>query len=133
MPLGNAYPVRSIIPDTKRVQGVWTGGGAAANCTQSSSDWSKGIASVNYNAATGKYKITFRDVGQQIVGGKIEVCRAAAAAPLLAVINRATFSIANKTVDFEVWDVDAGSALTDLATTDKLLIDIQFATRAPDA
>lgn len=126
MGLGNSSPVRANIPK-REVCGVWTGGGAAANCTKTSTDWSRGITSVNYNAATGKYRITLTEAGQQLLpGSHIEICRAAGAAPLLANIVRSTLD--SDSVDFEVWDVDAGSALTDLATTDKLLINLVFAT-----
>ena len=133
MSLGSANLVRSTL-GKQGVGGVWTGGGAAANCSKSSSDWSSGITSVNYNAATGKYRITLSQFGQQLVGGDIKVCRAAGDAPLLANIVRSTLTVSSPdaaTLDFEVWDVDATAALTDLATTDKLLVNLEFASAAP--
>jgi hypothetical protein len=135
MPLGSSHLVRSSLPKVE-VSGVWTGGGAAANCTKSSSDHSRGITSVNYDGATGKYTITLSDWGQQLLpGSKVSICRDAAAAPLLVNLVRGSFAVAadgaSASVDFEVWDVDGVSALTDLAVTDKALIDLVFAAAAP--
>jgi hypothetical protein len=130
MSIGNAFPVRSTSPDTVKVQGVWTGGGAAADCTHDAADHSHGIASVKYDSATGKYKITFVDVGQQIVGGDIKVCRAAASgAHLVTNIVRSTLSTSEKTVEFEVSDLS--NTLTDLLTTDKILVNVEFAKNGP--
>lgn len=135
MPLGNASPVRSNIPK-KEVAGVWTGGGAAANCTKTSTDWSKGIQSVNYNAATGKYRITLTDFGQQLLpGSHIEIHRAAAGAPRVANIVRGSLTISVSsgvpiaTVDFEVWDL-ATPSLVDLTATDLAAINLVFADQA---
>ena len=126
MALGNASRVVSNIPK-REVCGVWTGGGAAADCTHTSTDWSRGISAVAYNAATGKYRITLTEAGQQLLpGSHIEICRADGASPLLANIVRSTLD--SDSVDFEVWDVDSASALTDLDTTDKVLINLVFAT-----
>lgn len=129
MALGNASPVRANIPK-REVCGVWTGGGAAADCTKTSTDWSKGISSVAYNAATGKYRITLSEAGQQLLpGSRIEVCVAAGSAPKFANIVRS--SLDSDSVDFEVWSESGGAlALTDLATTDKVLINLVFATAA---
>lgn len=128
---GSCSPVISSL-NKFEVGGVWTGGGAAASCTQSSADWNRGIASVAYNAATGKYLVTFTDCGEQILpGSKVEVCRAAAAAPLLANIVRGSYDASAKTVEIEVWDVDSTAALTDLAATDKLLLSFHFSVNKP--
>lgn len=124
MTLGNASPVRSNIPKHE-VCGVWTGGGAASALTRTSTDWSYGISGVAYNAATGKYRISLTESGQQLLpGSKIEICRQAGDAPLVANIVRS--SLDSDSVDFEVWDV-ATPTLTDLATTDKVLINLVFA------
>lgn len=131
MSLGNAFPRRSTIPDTVSVQGVWTGGGAAANCTKATGDWNRGIASVNYNAATGKYKITLVDVGQQIVKFSAHVTSATGAGPIFMNMVTAGFSSSAKTVDVEV--NDGGGTLTDLATTNKIHLEIVFAKNGPDA
>lgn len=137
MALGNASPVLSSIPK-REVAGVWTGGGSAANCTKAAADWSKGISSVAYNAATGKYRITLSDFGQQLLpGSRIDVCRAAGASPIRVNIIRSSLApsaaTGTATLDFEVWQDDAVSgipALLDLLTTDKLLINLVFATAA---
>lgn len=136
MALGNAFPVRSSIPDTFRVLGVWTGGGAAANMTKATGDWNRGIASVNYNAATGKYLITFADVGQQIVAYNISCTSTTGVIPKDVALLRATLSQSAKTVEIEIrtpaTDV-AAAALVDLVSTFKILIDVTFAKNAPDA
>lgn len=132
MSLGNASVVRSTVPDQTEVRGVWTGGGAAANCTKASADASKGIASINYNAATGKYRITFTDVGQQVLDATVNVTRAAGAAPISCNVVRGSFSAANKTLDFEAWAVSAGAhALIDLLTTDKAMVTVVFTKNSP--
>jgi hypothetical protein len=128
---GSCSPIVSSL-NKFEVGGVWTGGGAAASCTQVSTDWNRGISSVAYNAATGKYLVTFLDCGQQILpGSEVKVCRAAAAAPLLVNIVRGTYSATAKTVEIEVWDVDATAALTDLALTDVLLLSFHFSVNKP--
>jgi hypothetical protein len=121
---------KTTIPGTFKVQGVWTGGGAATNCTKAAADWSKGIASVNYTAATGCYTITFTDVGQQIVGWKITTGQQTGVNPLNFILRNGSFSATTKSVIIEVSADDSGT-LTDLLTTDKLYIEFQFAKQAP--
>lgn len=130
MPIGNTSPYRSTIPGIDCVQGVWTGGGAAANCTRAAGDWNRGIASVNYNAATGKYLVTFIDVGTQIVWGRCEVMGAAGAAGKQVNVVRSTFNATAKTVQIEVWDT-ATPSLVDLAATDKLCLKFEFSKNNP--
>lgn len=128
---GSCSPVVSSL-NKFEVGGVWTGAGAAASCTQVSTDWNRGIASVAYNAATGKYLVTFYDCGQQILPGTdVKVCRAAGAAPLLVNVVLSTYSATAKTVEIEVWDVDSTAVLTDLAATDKLLLSFHFSVNKP--
>lgn len=126
-------PVRSVLSEEK-VAGVWTGGGAAADCTHTSTDHSQGITSVAYNAATGKYLITLSQWGQQLLpGSSITVHRAAGAAPLVVNLIR-TITVASDnqsaTIAFEVWDM-ATPSLIALATTDKVLISLVFARTKP--
>ena len=136
MSTGNSFPVRSTVPDTVRVQGVWTGGGAAANCTKAAADWNRGIASVNYNAATGKYKITFVDVGQQIVYAHVECFSTTGVLTKDVAVIRGSFSVSAKTYEIEIrtkaTDV-AAAALVDLITTFGLMITFEFAKNGPDA
>lgn len=129
MSLGNAFPIRSTIPDTVKVQGVWTGGGAGQDCTHVAADWNRGVASVVYNSATGKYLMTFMDVGQQIVGHNIRVCGLTGVDPVVVNLLIGTFSTSAKTVEVEFSDL-AGT-LIDLLTTDKLLVDVEFAKNGP--
>jgi hypothetical protein len=125
MPLGNNYPVKCSIPDTVEVAGVWTGAGAA-NMTKTSGDWSKGIASVNYAAATGKFTITFTDVGYQIIGAEVTVMRPDGTAPLVGNIVRGSFSQSAKTVPVQFWDM-ATPSLANPAATDRVCIRVKFA------
>lgn len=136
MSLGNAFPVRSTIPDTVKVQGVWTGGGAAANMTKATADWNRGIASVAYNAATGKYKVTFVDCGQQLIGGHAECVSTTGVITKRVSIIRSSFSASAKTVEIEVWTPATelvASALVDLVDTFKVMLSFEFAKNGPDA
>ena len=129
MSLGNAFPLKSNLPDLVQVIGVWTGGGAATNCTKAAADWSRGITSLNYNAATGKYLITFTDVGQQIVSHSIAVCGLTTVDMVSVNLIRGSFSISAKTCEVEFSDL--AGILLDLLTTDKILINVTFAKNAP--
>lgn len=135
MPGGSISPMRSNL-DEFQVKGTWTGGGAAANCSRAAADWSRGIASVNYNAATGKYIITLVEgaAGEQLLpGSNIVVHRAAAAIPLLVNLIRGAFDADAGTVTFEVWAPSTeavASALTDLALTDTISITLCMAPQA---
>lgn len=130
MSLGNASPVRSTCPDTVKVQGVWTGGGAGTDCTHDAADHSHGIASVAYTSAAGCYTITFTDVGQQIVGHHISFGQQTGVNPLSYAIRNGSFSRTTKSVIVEFSASDSGT-LTDLLTTDKLYIDFTFAKNGP--
>ncbi len=129
MPGGNRTVIRSVIPGDWKANGVFTGGGAAANCTKTTGAVQGGIASVNYNAATGKYRITFVDVGQQIIRFLGTVGRADAAVPLFVIPIHSSFSRANKTLDI---NVRTEAALTDLATTDQLQLEVVFTDIGPN-
>lgn len=125
MPLGNNYPVKSSIPDVVEVTGVFTGAGAD-DFTQTSGDWCKGIDSVTYEAAVGKFLITFNDVGYQIIGADVEVMRPDGTAPLKANVVRGSFSQSAKTVQVQFWDM-ATPSLANPASTDRICITIKFA------
>lgn len=128
MALGNAYEARCTVPDATEVTGVWTGGGAAADCTHTSTDWSKGIASIAYAGATGKYTITFTDVGQQLIGWTATVLRATTEDPMFFLPIAGTLSTSAKTLSVEC---NVGGTLTDALTTDKILINAKFAKQKP--
>ena len=96
------------------VMGVWKGGGAAANCTRV---LGRGVSSVNYNAATGQYKITFAEVGegtQPLVSMNVQ---AAAGAASTFVARPTVYSASGKTLTFDVTDV-ATPTNHDLALTE---------------
>lgn len=127
--------VRATIPSVVEVGGVWTGGGAAADCTKASGDWNVGIASVKYNAATGKYRITFTETtpGHQVVGFSCDIARVTTVTnALVAKMVAGSYSKTAGTLDFEVCDVATPSGV-DLATTDKLMIVVRFSTFPPNS
>lgn len=133
---GTLSPYRAKIPGTWEVRGVWSGGGAAANCTVASGDWNAGITSVAYNAATGKYLITFKDFGQQIVGGSVEVVGDSGDIPMKAHLLRDTYSASAGTVEFELWTLATeavAAALTDAPADHKLMVHVVFADNAPNS
>ena len=134
MSLGNSYPTRSSVPNTEIIRGIWTGGGAASNCTKAAADWSRGIKSIAYNAATGKYLVTLVDGGQQIVGGGIEFNGPAGATKKFVHVIRSTYSPSAKTVQIEVWTQGThlvDPALVDLATTETLMCEFVMVTNKP--
>lgn len=130
---GMLSPLRSNL-DVFQVRGVWTGAGAA-DLTHSSSDWSKGIASVD-QTATGKYTITLNDWGQQLVGSSINIRHTTAATKQRAGVTKNGFSVSAgvATVTFEVFTDDGVSgipALADVVSGDKVEIVLEFVGRAP--
>lgn len=127
------YPsAKCSVPDLQQVVGVWTGAGGTDDCTHDSDDWSKGIASVEYNSSTGHYLITFTEVpGQQIVAHNCRVCVPTTETETRVNVVRSTYDSDAKTVEIEVWDSAATPALVALETDEKLLIDITFAKYAP--
>ena len=120
MSLPNASPMRLAEPNTQHCIAKFNGGGAAANWSKLDGD---GISSVTYNAATGKFKINFTDVGVSILSAAGVGHRATGSAPLHVGFVPGTLSIANKTVDIEVWDM-ATPSLVDPATTVEIHLDI---------
>ena len=133
MAIGDIYPVKGCsVPATIKITGKWTGGGAATNCTKATADWSRGISSVNYNGATGKYRITFTDIpGQQLVDWNLPIARATGVTnALVAKVVEGSYSISAKTLDFEVVSVLTPAA-TDLTTTDKVYINLTFSSSPP--
>ncbi len=126
MPNGNGFPVRTSIPNVFRVQGKFTGGGAATSCTVTSGDWNRGIASLAYNSATGKYLMTFTDCGQQIVGWGISVSVLTGVDPVIGSIIEATYDATLKTVQ-----VEFGATLIDLLTTQKVYVWVEFSKTPP--
>ena len=127
--LGQAYPIRANIPGLRMVCGKWTGGGAAAAMAVASGDWNDGIASVAYNAATGKYLVTFQEVGQQIVHMDVKVHRPTSGDdPLPVNVLLTSFDHSEMTVQIEV-----GATLTDVDTDEKVTFFVVFANVKPNS
>ncbi len=126
MSIGNATVVRSTIPGVHKVQGVWTGGGANADCTLEDGDWSRGIAALAHygTSGSGQYLLTFTDCGQQIVGSSIVVTRPTGSAVRGVLMVTDSFDPVAKTVLLEF---DIG----DLPVEDKVLVSVDFVSFAP--
>lgn len=100
------------------VKGRWAGGGAAGNCTRTSG---RGISSVDYNSATGKYVITFAEVGEYFLGARIDIMSADGAST--SFLGRpCVYSASAKTLTVNVSDV-ATPTNHDLATSESMVID----------
>ena len=114
----NFAPVRALDREIVKLYCKATGGGAAANLTNLSSRC--GVTSINYNAATGKYRVTLDAKYQELrhLGGTVidptavDDWEVVVEADLAA--NAATFDIA----------VFKGGVLTDLTTDEKLMLNI---------
>jgi hypothetical protein len=130
--LGNASEVKSNLPSVQQVRGVWTGAGAA-DLSHTSTDWSKGISSVD-QTATGKYTIYLTEWGQQLVGSYINIRHTTAATKQRAGVTKAGFNSSAGTVTFEVFTDDAVSGvptLADVVSGDKVEIVLEFVRSAP--
>lgn len=103
----------------------WKGGGAAGNCTR---EYGQGVASVNYNGATGQYRITFSNVGGSGKHPLVVIAISGATAELRANPQANAFSASNKTYDVIVRN-NAGTA-TDLTTSDYMTIFVGWADSA---
>lgn len=126
--VGNGFPLKSSVPGLFKIAGVWTGGGAATDCSKSATDWSRGIDTVKYNAATGKYKVTFLECGQQLVNHICRIDGATGVTPVISVVVAGSFDPVAKTLSLETY---AGAALIDLLVTNKLHLGFIFAKNAP--
>lgn len=121
------YPVRSRVSQSYSVMGRWAGGGAAGNMTKVTG---RGIASVNYNSATGAYLITFEDSHPVLVAIGF-ACGAAGSTATQNVVNYqpASYDAAAKTLPIFITDAASPTA-QDLATTEELSIVAWFADTA---
>ncbi len=104
---------------TTEIHARWLGGGAAGNCTRVTG---AGIASVNYNSATGCYLITLSGRYTSLEGGSFEVLAATGAAAQFAV-HPISYSATNGTLSIIVNDV-AVPAAHDLALTEEIWINL---------
>lgn len=109
-----------------------TGGGAAANMTIASGS---GIASVAYNAATGKYLVTLNQIpttttGATLIGAHGTILGATGDNPDAASVNivKGSYSSAAGTIQVEIFNAVTGTvALADLATTKQLSLTLILA------
>lgn len=112
-----SYRVDSAVSSQIEVHGRWLGAGGTNNCTKVSG---VGISSVNYNAATGKYIITFSNVGATYLGCVLTVQNAADTNTGMKVAVPVAYSASAKTLTIDVADLD--KALTALTSSDTLEI-----------
>lgn len=126
MKTGN-FLVKSRSSQTVVIAARYAGGGAAANCTKVAG---RGISSVNYNAATGKYLITFEDTHPALLAITI-TCGSGqtTAAQNVANYDPANYSATAGTMPFFVTDVATPTA-QDLLTTEEVSIIAVFAETA---
>lgn len=122
MPLrSTGFDVKSVHPKVWSVCARYTGGGAASNMTKTAGN---GIASVNYNSATGAYIITFNDVGAVFLGGTLTALTGGTTAAQ-KVVNPVVYSSSAKTLTIFITDVATPTA-ADLSTSEQLWIDLKF-------
>lgn len=121
------YPVDSRSTQVNLVAARYLGGGAAANLTKVTG---RGITSVNYNAATGKYLITFEEPHPALLAITI-TCGTGQTTALqnLANYDPANYNAANGTMPFFVTDVATPTA-QDLTTTEEVSIIAVFSETA---
>lgn len=117
---GGQWPQKNTMNMPVRTCERWQGGGAAADMTKVSKAAGRNIASIAYAAATGKYTITFRNVGAQWLGLQGTVAKAAGAAGQKLVNEIAgSYSSTTKSVQIQITDVATPTA-ADLANTEFL-------------
>jgi hypothetical protein len=105
----------------KAITAVFTGGGAATDCTKVSGT-SEGVTSLAYNAATGKYLFTFDGVAGKYLGALFSVMSATGASAALTMrpAGAPAYDHGDKTLAVEVTSLAATPALADLATTEEV-------------
>ncbi len=118
------YPVRGRSTKMVIVAARFTGGGAATDCTKAAG---RGIASVAYNSATGKYLVTFEDLFGTLLAFHVTCGNASGT----TTHNTASYDIANYsstagTMPICISDV-ASPTLQDLLTTEEISITAIFA------
>jgi hypothetical protein len=122
MPFAGGFSPPLTSPSgTREIIAVFAGGGAAADCTKVSGT-SRGVTSLTYNAATGKYKFTFDGVAGKYLGAVFTVTSAtgAAAALIMRPAGAPAYDHGDRTLTVEVTNLAATPALADLATTEEV-------------
>ncbi len=121
------YPVKSRSSKVVIVTGRWLGGGAATDCTKVTG---RGISSVAYNAATGKYLVTFEDLNGTLLAFHVTCGNASGTTTHnTASYDAANYSATAGTMPICISDV-ATPTLQDLATTEEISITAIFADTA---
>lgn len=116
--IGSSSKNGRVVRDTAR----FLGGGAAANCTKVYGD---NVKTVTYNAATGKYLVTFNETaGGVIKWASAQVHPVSAGAGVFARLCLATYSASAKTVELETYDI--ADAAVDILATDTLMLEFEW-------
>lgn len=100
---------------------LWTGKGAADMVKVQG----KGVVSVAHTA-TGKYTVTFQDVGGRLLELSAVVQQATGVAPMVGTYVTGTFSQSAKTAHLEIWDL-ATPSLADATDTSQVFLKAIFA------
>ena len=116
---GNAAFARAV-GEVWAVYARYTGAGAAAPTKV----YGPGIASIT-RQGVGQYTINFQDVGAQIIDFNVIQHTAAGAGPLVGKMVNNSFSRANRSVQFEMWDL-ATPTRTELINAVEVTIQVTF-------
>ncbi len=119
---GSVSPVRGE-QEELRVSAQFTGAGAAD--ATANTGYRKGVKSLTYNAATGKFILTMYDWPGNLVDAKIQVHRASGTAPLVGSVVWASVSKSGGTIPVEFWDL-ATPSLTNPAASEIITIELTF-------
>ena len=123
MPFGSlGGPVRGGANKTVVVKQRFLGGGAAANMTKVPKG-GRGVASVTYNAATGKYVITFDQVGANFLGADLTCTNSTGVVANQLQCAPVAYNAAAKTLTVFITDNQATPLAKDLPNTEELWID----------
>lgn len=110
-----SYPVDAAASSTLLVSGRWSAPGGTGNLTKLAG---RGISSVNYNSATGKYIITFSNVGATFLGCFFSVLNVTDTAAAAKVVNSVAYSASAKTLTVDVTALGNPPALSNFANGD---------------
>lgn len=118
------FPVKARASGLVIVAGRWTGGGGATDCTKAAG---RGISSVAYDGATGKYLVTFEDTFGELLAFTVTCGNDRTT----AAHNTASYDIANWSESagtMPIWITDTATPTAqDLATTEEISIVAVFA------
>jgi len=116
---GNLHP-SLVMDDVWEVEGLYSVATGALTKV-----YGKGITSIAH-PATGKYTLTFQDVGGTLLDLYCAVQRAAGDETLCARYTKGSFSRSAKTAAVEIYEIDETKALVDPADTDYVYFRARF-------